>query len=89
VHGRWGRHAEAQKALEELKSIHRKIPVDETALAVACVGLGKHDEALAWLNRAYSDHSNSMASLKADPIWKPLRGDPRFQDLLHRIALAE
>jgi tetratricopeptide (TPR) repeat protein len=89
VYGRWGRHAEAQKALEELKSIHRKIPVDETALAVACVGLGKHDEALAWLNRAYSDHSNSMASLKADPIWKPLRGDPRFQDLLHRIALAE
>lgn len=29
---------------------------------------------------------NCLISLKVDPFYDPLRGDPRFQDLLRRTA---
>jgi hypothetical protein len=52
------------------------------------LGLGDKDEAFAWLERVYSQHSNVLTTLKVDPHFDPLRSDPRFQDLLRRVGLA-
>jgi TolB-like protein/DNA-binding winged helix-turn-helix (wHTH) protein/Tfp pilus assembly protein PilF len=87
--GRAGRMAEAQHAFEELKELSRHRPVDPAAFAWACVGMGKKDEALAWLDKAYARHSNSMSALKIEPGWDPLRGDPRFQRLMQKVGLAQ
>jgi hypothetical protein len=57
-------------------------------LSVAYVGLGDKDKALAWLERGYQEHSNAMTALKVDPMYDPLRGDPRFQDLIRRVGLS-
>jgi TolB-like protein/Flp pilus assembly protein TadD len=50
--------------------------------------LGDKDQALAWLEKAYDAHLH-MEWLKVDPQWDNLRSDPRFQDLLRRVGLAQ
>ena len=57
------------------------------AVAHVYIGLGDKDQAFAWLEKAYADHSWYMASLKVDPELGALRSDPRFTDLVRRIGL--
>jgi hypothetical protein len=40
------------------------------------------------LEKAYQQHFNAMTALKVDPVYDPLRDDPRFQELLRRVGFA-
>jgi len=51
--------------------------------------MGNKEEALADLEKAYSAHFSIMTTLKVEPAYDELRGDPRFQDLLRRVGLAD
>jgi len=86
VFGRSGHPAEAQRALEEL---NQRQPVDPSAFAWAYIGMGNKDQTLAWLEKAYAQHSNVMVTLKVEPGWDPLRSDPRFQYLVRRVGLPQ
>jgi hypothetical protein len=55
------------------------------ALARVHLGLGEKGKALSFLERAYEDGDISLAFLKVDWGYDPLRSDPRFQDLLRRM----
>jgi len=88
VLGRAGRPAEAQHAMERLRQLERRYPVDPAAFAWAYLGMGKKNETLAYLEKAYARHSNIMDTLKVEPAWDPLRSDPRFQLLVQRVGLA-
>ncbi len=51
--------------------------------------LGEKEQALAWLEKAYQEHSPGLSYLKRDPYYyDPLHSDPRFQDLLRRVRSA-
>ncbi len=52
-------------------------------------GLGEKEKAFEWLEKAYEDRSigSTFARIKVDPIYDPLRSDPRFADLLRRMNL--
>ena len=83
-----GQKREAQAVLDELKqfSEHQYIPATSVALIYA--GLGDKNQAFAWLEKAYEEHSFQMAWLKVEPRWDTLRSDPRFVDLLRRVGLS-
>ena len=61
----------------------------DQAFAIVHVGLGENDHALSWLDKAYEERFNRLAYLRREPVWDPLRSDPRFTDLLRRINLPQ
>ncbi len=88
VYGRAGQLAQAHRALRALQTATRRDTVRAWAFVRAYVGVGDKEAALKWLERAYAEHDNGMTTLKVDPLFDPLRGDPRFQRLLARVGLA-
>jgi tetratricopeptide (TPR) repeat protein len=70
------------KELEELSTTRY---VDPAFIALLHLGMGETGQALDWLEKGYEGHSFWMAWLKADPFLDPLRGEPRFNDLLERL----
>ena len=88
IYGRAGQQQEAQRALDKLLEMNRRQQVGPAAFVSAYIGMGNKEQAFIWLEKAYSQHAN-LTTLKVDPIYDPLRGDPRFQDLLRRVGLAQ
>jgi TolB-like protein/Tfp pilus assembly protein PilF/predicted Ser/Thr protein kinase len=84
-----GRRPEAQKMLDQLNAISEQKYVPAISKVGVYVGLGDKEKAFEWLGKAYEDRSigSSFAMIKADPIYDPLRSDPRFTDLLRRMNL--
>ena len=89
IYGRSGQKALAQRALTQLQRAGRDPKPDTTPmLLMAYSGMNKKDEAIACLQQALSEHSNVLTTLKVDPIYDPLRTDPRFKAILRRAGLA-
>jgi lipopolysaccharide biosynthesis regulator YciM len=87
VYGRAGQQAQARRALEKVEQGNRRWHLDPAPMyAVAYAGMNQNDEAIAWLDKAFAQHSNLINALKVDPVYDPLRRDPRFQDLLRRVG---
>jgi hypothetical protein len=49
--------------------------------------VGDLDRAFEALERAYQARSAGLIYLHLDPGYEPLRGDPRYRDLVRRIGL--
>jgi TolB-like protein/DNA-binding winged helix-turn-helix (wHTH) protein/Tfp pilus assembly protein PilF len=88
VHGRSGERVLARQELKKLEETNH-LPIDPLTVAVACIGMNDKEQAFIWLQKSYLEHSGSLTALKVDPTYDPLRSDPRFQELLRRIGLAE
>ena len=84
-----GRRPEALRLLDELKRRQQKGYVPAPALLHAYLGLGDDQQALVWLDRAYKEHSVIMEFIKVHPFFDPIRGDPRFVDLVRRVGLPQ
>lgn len=54
----------------------------------AYLGVGDNEKAFTWLEKAYQEQSNMLQFLKVHPYFDPIRSDPRFAGLLHRVGLS-
>ncbi|MBK6723098.1 MAG: tetratricopeptide repeat protein [Acidobacteria bacterium] len=91
-----GNHAEAKAILSQLENSFAKGDEDSafnaTATSVATVyaGLGNTDRVFEWLEKDFqANRSDRLWSLRMSPQFVPLRGDPRFKDLMRRVGLPQ
>ena len=89
IYGRAGQLKRARLELEKLEKAGQHEQLDPVSMLWAHLGVGDKEEALVDLEKAYSEHSNFLTNLKVEPAYDPLRSDPRFQDLLRRVGLAD
>ena len=57
--------------------------------ATLLVILHENDQAIALLNKAYEDREAFVAQMNVDPRLDPIRGDPRFQELIKKVNFPE
>src|SRR5580704_5062582 len=87
-HALAGQTAKAHKVVDQLTELgmHKYVPA--MCLARIYVALGDTDKAFEWLEKSYEDRSvGGLPFIRVDPLYDPLRSDPRFADLLRRMNL--
>jgi serine/threonine protein kinase/tetratricopeptide (TPR) repeat protein len=87
VLARAGQRRAAAALLDELEVIARRDYVSPVAFITLHLGLGDHQRALDWADRAYEERRGWMAYLAVHPIVDPLRAEPRFQALVTKMRL--
>jgi TolB-like protein len=80
-----GRRREAQARLDALVQGHG--PDAPFQIAGVHAWRGEADEAFLWLARAEAGYDPGLPDLKLEPLLRPLRRDPRWAQLLGRLAL--
>ncbi len=85
VYAMSGRKGEAENIVKNLEARPDKTPSIDANIALVYVGLGDHDQAMLWLNKAYEARFNPSILLR--PTFDPLRSDARFKDLRRRLGL--
>jgi serine/threonine protein kinase/Tfp pilus assembly protein PilF len=84
---RAGRRPEAEVIAERMAELARQGYVSPSDQAKLALGLGDHDAAFAALERAYAERRGWLAYLKVDPLFEPVRNDPRHAELVARMRL--
>jgi len=83
-----GKRVEAQKVLDKMNDISKQKHVSAVFMSKIYAGLQDKEKAFEWLEKAYEDRSIvSVGFVKTNPMFDPLRSDPRFIDLLRRTNL--
>ena len=88
AYAKTGNRSEALRILRQLQSPAQKKYVASHDVAAIYVGLGDQSTAMAWLNRAYDEHSYTVLQLGVEPEFDPLRGDAQFKELLRRVGIS-
>ena len=94
LYARVGRIEEARAMMEHLQKPvggghepyveHRISPF---GMATFHAVVGEHGQALDWPERAYAERDGTLVWIKVHPRLDPLRGEPRFRELLARMKL--
>lgn len=82
-----GERIKAQKVLDELKVLSKRRYVSPYSIARVCASLGEKDQAFAWLRKAYAEGNSELIFVKVEPVFKVIRSDWRFAELLKLVGL--
>jgi tetratricopeptide (TPR) repeat protein len=79
-----GKRDQAHTLVDELLKSDKYLPPCFIAQIYAC--LNEKDQAFLWLEKARKIGDTNIVNLTADPLYKNLRSDPRFEELKNRIG---
>jgi eukaryotic-like serine/threonine-protein kinase len=86
VHGLKGDRAKALQLFEQAKQLNSP-DIWAFGCAMVYLGLGDRNEALNWLEQSYQQKEFiNVSTIKHDPLFDPLHGDPRFEKLAKQIV---
>ena len=80
---------------DEIERVMRKMMGEAKAgtrrpyeVAYFAIMTGDRALALEWLEKAYQHHDYWMLFINVDPGYDPMRSDPRFQAIIHRLGVS-
>jgi eukaryotic-like serine/threonine-protein kinase len=83
-----GRTSDAREVLRRLSELSLQRYVSPYHMAYIYAGLGEHDAAIDWLERAYNSRAGAVYGIKGSFLFVALRSHPRFVALLKKMNLA-
>ena len=89
AYARQGNIPAAMDIVAKLKQHIEKNGIGRYEVALVYAGSRQNDEAFKWLEEAFQVHDKGLTYLRVDPCLDPLRGDPRFADLVKRVGIPE
>ncbi len=89
IYAEMGEEKKAREYLSQLVELSKKRYVPSVYLAHLYGRLGDRDEAFEILDQGYALRDRHLVTVKWAPEMEPLRGDPRFQQLLEKIGFPE
>jgi TolB-like protein/Tfp pilus assembly protein PilF len=82
-----GNREEAFKMLSDLNRLSERKHVSPSVIAALYGALGDKEQAFAQLNKALDMRDFILVLLNVEPMFDPLRDDPRFNELVKRVGL--
>jgi adenylate cyclase len=68
------------------KSVYSSQGSPSYYIAAIFTSMSNNEQAIHWLQKAFNDHEVEMYFLKVEPMFNPLRNDPRFREILAKIG---
>ena len=88
VYAAQGQRADALQVIKELENMSGEELDQAHFIAKIYAALNDKDQTFSWLNRGLA--SGAIGNFyKDDPVWDPIRSDPRFADLLKRMGIPQ
>lgn len=84
-YARSGQKGKAAEMLQELGRLRSRRFVSSYCEGLIYLGLDDHGHAMDWLEKAYDERSPWLEWLKVEPVFDPLRSNPRFQALYKKM----
>lgn len=81
-----GQSAEANKIVDDLQRSRKRRYISAGSIATVYIGLDNKDLAFHWLEKAFENRDIDLVWLKVNPLFDPLRSDPRFNKLVERVS---
>jgi len=78
----------ALQILRQLQEAAQTRYVPAYSVGLVYLGLGDKNQALDWFEKSFSKRQPDMNTIRFDPLLKPLRADPRFEQLAEKILPA-
>jgi TolB-like protein/Flp pilus assembly protein TadD len=84
-----GHREEAMRLLKDANLSFDEGGLSDLRLAYIYVGLGDKENVFLHLERDFLQRDTELPYINADPIFDPVRNDPRFVSILQKIGLAK
>jgi eukaryotic-like serine/threonine-protein kinase len=86
IYGLTGRADEARQGLEALEDLSLLPRGGAWHFAIVYAGLGEHERAIDLLEEAFRERAWEVRLLPVEPLFDPLRGNPRFTALVKKLG---